>query len=309
MVSRNLVICDQEERDMRRHLHIFFMKTKELALGVQVCNSVAQALRLQEESPIDILLIGSGYPQEERQKVRAESVFVLTQSEDVAHETYEKLINKYQSGEAILRDVIEQCQESVEPGNFFLGTVKKEKVRIIGIFSPVHRSRKTGYALRLGKDLAKTYNVLYLNLEMYGGIGGHFPEIGQTVADALYYSRQEKKHLRAALAGMVKHMGPLDYLLPMRMSEDLKAVKIEEWMRFIEQIASQSIYEVLILDIDEGIRGVYELLRMCTEIHVAVIKEEVAQAKMFQFEEELHLMGYDDVRHKMIKKNWKDDKE
>ena len=177
-----------------------------------------------------------------------------------------------------------------------------EKVRIIGIFSPVHRSRKTGYALRLGKDLAKTYNVLYLNLEMYGGIGGHFPEIGQTVADALYYSRQEKKHLRAALAGMVKHMGPLDYLLPMRMSEDLKAVKIEEWMRFIEQIASQSIYEVLILDIDEGIRGVYELLRMCTEIHVAVIKEEVAQAKMFQFEEELHLMGYDDVRHKMIKK-------
>lgn len=113
---------------MRRLLHIF-MKTKELALGVQVCNSVAQALRLQEESPIDILLIGSGYPQEERQKVRAESVFVLTQSEDVAHETHEKLINKYQSGEAILRDAIEQCQESVEPGNFFLGTVKKEKVR------------------------------------------------------------------------------------------------------------------------------------------------------------------------------------
>ena len=301
MVSRNLVICDQEERYAAALAH-FFMKTKELALGVQVCNSVAQALRLQEESPIDILLIGSGYPQEERQKVRAESVFVLTQSEDVAHEMHEKLINKYQSGEAILRDVIEQCQESVEPGNFFLGTVKKEKVRIIGIFSPVHRSRKTGYALRLGKDLAKTYNVLYLNLEMYGGIGGHFPEIGQTVADALYYSRQEKKHLRAALAGMVKHMGPLDYLLPMRMSEDLKAVKIEEWMRFIEQIASQSIYEVLILDIDEGIRGVYELLRMCTEIHVAVIKEEVAQAKMFQFEEELHLMGYDDVRHKMIKK-------
>lgn len=85
-----------------------------------MCNSVAQALRLQEESPIDILLIGSGYPQEERQKVRAESVFVLTQSEDVAHETHEKLINKYQSGEAILRDVIEQCQESVELGISFL---------------------------------------------------------------------------------------------------------------------------------------------------------------------------------------------
>ena len=58
MVSRNLVICDQEERYAAALAH-FFMKTKELALGVQVCNSVAQALRLQEESPIDILLIGT----------------------------------------------------------------------------------------------------------------------------------------------------------------------------------------------------------------------------------------------------------
>ena len=86
---------------------------------------------------------------------------------------------------------------------FTLGQRKRQNVRIIGIFSPVHRSKKTGYALKLGKELARTYNVLYLNLEVYGGIGGHFPDAGQTVADALYYSRQEKKHLRAALAGMV----------------------------------------------------------------------------------------------------------
>ena len=39
MVSRNLVICDQEERYAAALAH-FFMKTKELALGVQVCNSV-----------------------------------------------------------------------------------------------------------------------------------------------------------------------------------------------------------------------------------------------------------------------------
>ena len=301
MVSRNLVICDQEER-YAATLAGFFMKTQELALGVHVCNSVAQAVKLQEESPIDILLIGSGYPMEDRKKVKAGSVFVLAQSENAAHEIHEKLINKYQSGDAIMGAVIEQCTQSGEPERFFLRTAKKQNVRIIGIFSPVHRCRKSSYALRLGKELAKEYNVLYLNLEVYGGIGGHFPETGQTVADALYYSRQEKKHLRAALAGMVKHMGPLDYLLPMRMSEDLKAVEIDEWTGFIEQIAEQSIYEVLILDIDEGIRSVYELLRMCTEVHVAVIKEEVAQAKLFQFEEELHLMGYEDVIQKMIKK-------
>ena len=39
MVSRNLVICDQEERYAAALAH--FMKTKGMALGVQVCNSVA----------------------------------------------------------------------------------------------------------------------------------------------------------------------------------------------------------------------------------------------------------------------------
>ena len=185
MVSRNLVICDQEVRYAAALAEVF-MKAKELALGVQVCNSVEQTVKLQEESPVDILLIGSSYPVEDRKKIKAGNVFVLAQSENAAHETNEKLINKYQSGEAIMGAVIEQCTQSGEPERFFLRTAKKQNVRIIGIFSPVHRSKKTGYALKLGKELARTYNVLYLNLEVYGGIGGHFPDAGQTVADALY---------------------------------------------------------------------------------------------------------------------------
>ena len=36
------------------------------------------------------------------------------------------------------------------------------------------------------------------------------------------------------------------------------------------------------------------------------MKDEVAQAKVFQFEEELHLMGYEDVRRKLVKKELED---
>ena len=53
MVSRNLVICDQEVRYAAALAEVF-MKAKELALGVQVCNSVEQTVKLQEESPVDI---------------------------------------------------------------------------------------------------------------------------------------------------------------------------------------------------------------------------------------------------------------
>ena len=69
----------------------------------------------------------------------------------------------------------------------------------------------------------------------------------------------------------------------------------------------QSIYDVIILDIDEGIREVYGLLRICTEIYVPVPNTEdvQAKAKLQQFEEELHLLGYDDVRRKIVKKELK----
>ena len=46
MVSRNLVICDQEVRYAAALAEVF-MKAKELALGVQVCNSVEQTVKLQ----------------------------------------------------------------------------------------------------------------------------------------------------------------------------------------------------------------------------------------------------------------------
>ena len=50
------------------------------------------------------------------------------------------------------------------------------------------------------------------------------------------------------------------------------------------------------------VRDVYGLLRICTEIHVPTIKDKLAEAKLLQMEEELHLLGFDDVKKKMVKK-------
>ncbi len=104
------------------------------------------------------------------------------------------------------------------------------------------------------------------------------------------------------LPTLVKHMGTLDYLLPVRVSEDIKAVPLEEWTSMIVQIAEQSIYDVLILDIDEGLKDVYGLLRLCTEICVPSARDPAAEAKLLQMEGEMHLLGFDDVRKKMKKK-------
>ena len=69
------------------------------------------------------------------------------------------------------------------------------------------------------------------------------------------------------------------------------------------KIAEQSIYEMIVLDIDEGLPQVYQLWRVCTEGHVPEIRDCYAQAKIRQFEQELTLLGYEDVLQKIKRKD------
>ena len=178
MSSKSLVICDQEEK-YASAFAAYLTKKKELALQVQVCSDPGQARKIQQEKAIDILLISSGYSQEMRKEIQAGSVFVLTETASASTGPLEIPVYRYQSGEAILAEVICQCGLKGEEEGLFLQAAKKRQMRIIGIFSPVHRTGKTGYGLEMGKELAVSYNVLYINMELYGGIGGHFPEEGQ----------------------------------------------------------------------------------------------------------------------------------
>lgn len=304
MSSRNLVICDQEEKYAAAFAS-YLMKKKEFAFQVQVCSRLEQVEAIRQENPIDILVVGSSYPEEEWRQIQAAHVFILTESGRKIENPNGITVYRYQSAEAILAEIISKYSEEEENDELFFHAVKSGDIRIIGIFSPIHRSGKTSYGLELGQQMAVSNNVLYLNMEIYGGIGGHFPEGGHTLEDALYYSRQESKKLGIMLTTLVSHMRQLDYLLPVRVSEDMKAVELEDWLDMFRQIAEQSIYDVLILDIDEGLREVYGLLRVCTEIHVPVAEDAAAKAKLQQFEEELHLLGYEDVRRKLVKKELK----
>ncbi|MBM6825775.1 hypothetical protein [Mordavella massiliensis] len=300
-MASSFVICDKEE-GYASALAAFLMQKKELAFQIQVVTSPEQAEEFLEEKPVDILVIHEGWPREERKKFRAGSVFVLTESDRGEAGPGETALYRYQSADALLAQMVQNSGPGLRTAGELFLQKRRQDVRVIGIFSPVHRTGKTRYALKLGQEIGSASHTLYLNLELYGGIGGYFPEEGNTLADALYYSRMEGRDLGWMLASMVSHMGPLDYLLPARVSEDLKAVPGKDFQRLISQIVTEGMYEVVILDLDEGIRDVYELLRMCTEIHMPVPSDRIAEAKIFQFEEELHLLGYDDVKQKIRKK-------
>ena len=301
MESKNLVICDREKEYAEAFAH-YIMKREDLAFQVKTCSNLKQVLKVQEKEAIDYLFISSGYSPAGREKLSAGKVFVLTEEGTASLEENETGVYKYQSGEELLAELIRKCSEEEQIGSTFLKTVRRKEARIIGIFSPVHRVGKTSYALRFGRKLAKESNVLYLNMETYGGIGGHFEEGAQTLSDVVYYARQEKSNLGMILSTIVEHKGKLDCVLPVQVSEDIKSVSGSEWLALIQKIMEQSIYEILILDLDESVRELYRILGVCTEIHMLTAEDEISQAKVRQFEEELILLGYEDIRRKIIRR-------
>lgn len=293
MRSKSLVICDPEKH-YAQALASYIMNRRGINFEVHVCSGI------EHIQSADLLLISDVYSEQERLGIEAEKVFIL--SGGMENSDDENIICKYQTGEQILESILNQCGESYLQKSIFFAASQKKKGKLIGIFSPVHRIGKTSYALKIGEAKAVSENVLYLNLELYGGIGGHFEKGGQTLEDILYYTRQERGDIGFLLTKAVKHKGNLDYILPAPVSEDIKEIQPEEWMFLLQQIMEQSIYETIVLDIDEGIRGIYELLEICTEVHLLTDQTEYSQAKIEQFERELFMLGHEEILQKIIRK-------
>ena len=53
---------------------------------------------------------------------------------------------------------------------------------------------------------------------------------------------------------------------------------------------------------DEGVRDIYQIFRVCSEIHVLTLRNEISESKLRQFEEELSLLGHEDIRCKLIRR-------
>lgn len=305
MRQRNLCICDGESVYADR-LSEMMEEKKEIRFQIFCCSTFEHAAELAAEKVIDILIVGEEILHEEREQILAGKVFVLTQEKEKSFEDNETYIYRYQSIDDIFTQMVQACLDS-DSGELFCITGKRKK-DLICIFSPVHRAGKTTFALEFGKELSRYESTVYLNLEMYAGKGGLFPdEQGLTISDLLYYSRQEDQNLGLRMGMMVRQMQNLDYMMPSLVSADIRSVTSEEWRRFLMQILNQSIYEIVILDISEGIQGLVEILDFAGKVYMPVLDNPVSEGKIKQFEGEIKLMGLDEILNKTEKIHIPDD--
>ena len=270
---------------------------KEVTAGVRICSSPEMVQELLKIGLIKVLLISEDVPYEKRKQIFAGKRIILTRQHCVDLGEEETELRKYQPVDGLMTGILKGLQEEKFPGS----CADNGNGRILGVYSPVHRIGKTTFSLKLGKALAQSEDVLYLNLETYAGMGGYFRDQDTPdLANVLYYAKQERDDIGIRIASMVKRMGDLDYIPPMKVWTDLRAVHTEEWKTLFERLISQSVYSVIILDIGNGMEDVFQLLRLCDQILMPCSEDVYAMAKITQYQHMLKVLQYQELESRTM---------
>lgn len=293
MKSRCFIICDREKVYADG---LAQMLAKKLDFQIHVCSTVEQVKMISDEQEIEILLIENAYAEEVLSELRAKEQIIL--SEEAAADPAEHKIYKYQPADEILSGILEICLADHHSGIFKQQLYKD--CCLIGVYSPLGRIGKTTFAVALGRELARKERVLYLNLETYSGWQERYARNERyTLADLLYYARQEKSSLDMRIGMIAGDMDGLEYIAPMTVSEDLKTVPYEEWEDLLEQLAGRRIYRKIIIDFGECVQGLWKLLNLCRRIYMPVNEQAESIAKLKQFEANAQVLGYKELPDKI----------
>ena len=106
MNERNLVICDKE-LDYAKGLGENVLHHKEYCVRVYVCSAMEHVLQLSKEKQIHLLVVDEKYAYEDRNRVGAKQVFVLSRGKVSDLGTEEHAVKKYQCADSIIHKIFE----------------------------------------------------------------------------------------------------------------------------------------------------------------------------------------------------------
>ena len=291
MNEKILVICDKEAR-YAKGLGDNLSERNEFAFKVYTFTEKEHILNFMETHKIDVLLIDEAFTWEERNCFQAEHHFVLTKESCKDLDENEVEIFKFQCADAILAEVLETYLR--KSNVTILKKFKKQSKKILAVYSPIHRVGKTTFEMALSKELGKEKKTLYLNLEGYSSLREEEKNLG----DLMYYLGQEQEDLGARLSMLTRKRESVEYIAPMPMITDLKETTVNEWKHLLQRILEESVYENLVLDLDECVDGFFEILQLCDWVYMPVLEEEISHRKVCGFEETVRRLRKEEILRK-----------
>ncbi len=293
MSEKNLVICDREIT-YANALAENIAKREELNVKVYTFASLQKAFLFSQGKPVHILLVDEDMEGQERVEIGAAQQFVLVHGGHGDLLEKEKPIFKYQCASQIIQEVFEIYVENSSES--ILKEFGYNRTKLEAVYSPVRGIGKTRFAIAMGKEWAAKEKVLYLNMEEYPGFETEYLDESRIdLGDLLYFIKQREGHLSLRLQSAVRKMGNLDYVPPVFLAADLKAVKREEWVEFLDKVRAFGFYDRILLDLGESLQGLFSILEMCDTIYMPVKEDENSNQKTTRYETCLKRLKLDRV--------------
>lgn len=293
-----LVLCDREE-EYAQLMTEFIRTHKDVPWKVRTYTDVEELMNREQDCSIDVMAVSERTYQERLSALRPARTVILNESGLKQWEGF-VCVDKYQQAQNVLQSLLEVY---LEIADFVLpGVRRSDKVRFVGLYSPVRRCRQTTFALTLAQMLAANHRTLYLNFEHYVGISELGAQAGgRDLADLLYFLMADDAKFKIRLQTIVRQVGNLDYVPPMKSGQNLLSIQPKEWTRLLQRIAHLGEYEIVILDLSESMQGLFDLLRSCDKVFTLTGEDRVAQGKLAEYEHILACYEYKDVLEKTCK--------
>lgn len=300
MKKQVFAVCDPEKEYACKFME-YLNDRNNLPFEVQAFTTVQSLIDFAGKTQIELLLISADAMSHEIQELNIGKVIILTEgAKPEGFDSYNS-VYKYQASSDIVREVM-ACYTAERDLKGKQVSVLKKSTKIIGIYSPLGRCFKTSFALALGLVLADTQPVLYINMEEYSGFEELFGKnFSYTLSDLLYYVRQGDTNLSVRLNGVVQNAGKLDFIPPVRSPEDIHSTSRNEWECLLSEMILHSSYEIVVLDIGNGIADGLQMLDLCSRIFMPVRTDPVSECKIRQFEEYVRARDCAQVLDKTVK--------
>lgn len=282
MDSKVLAICDEEQQYAIKLMEAFSEK-KQLGFQIYAFSEFDKLEIFLKKTQVEILLISGRMMDESICQRNVGKIILLSDGEVCeAFSDYES-IYKYQSAEYIMKELL--CYYA-EFGKALSGVYQgRKQFEIYGVYSPIGRCGKTALAEALARNYGKGRKTLLIDLQSFSALREQLEkEELWDLSDMIYFLRQGKKTFLYKLDSMVKSRSDFDYILPMKTPADIKSVTLSEWTELLERLASDTDYEVVVLDFGQDVCGLFGLLGQCTKVYTPVLSDEPSKRKLDNFE-------------------------
>lgn len=286
---RSLVICDRD-KDYGSRL-ADYMISSECGYDVVLYTDPERFVSEWTQQTVPLLLMDEDFTDgntgEENTYgsygISADRYFVLTGDRDRA--LCAGFLYKYQSAANIIAGMGGELKAS---HRIISGARNNEGSRVIGVYSPVSHVLKTTYSMTLARILASAQDVLYVNLEGFNGLSRMLDtDTELSLQDLIYEYSLRPDDLNGILPKYITASGGMNMLTPARCPYELQEIDPAMWLSFIGELVGCGRFKTIILDISDEVRGTMELLNICSVIHMPVRRDDIAVAKLKDFDDAL----------------------